>query len=551
MGIEAGETLEQAAELTREEAYEQTLDAAYAEADLPWWDMPLGQFFALDWGDESDDAESEARSRAAMESASAYQLVARLQNIRSSESRRSRTITDSLDLLRAADRLSSWAAARQAVLIADVFEHIRGMDGTDFGKPGEGGSSPDVSFTMAAEEIAPLLRVPGRAAQRMLGEALRLREDLPGTWEALDDGKISPTQAQVIVQESECIPADAVAGFEETVLETAGALTRPKLVRRCRQLREKLHPESIIERKAREVKDRRVAVDPEQDGMAWLSAYLPAEQAHGIFNRVDAAARSLQGPEEHRTLSQLRADVFADVLTHTCTGDPKRGTGFRGVGATVFVTVPVMTLLGHRHADWQNPPAADGAAETREGAAVELCTEGAAGAAQDVLAGVTNVAPGAAGAEGIEGAAPDLEGCENGFLDGYGPIDPETARNLAAHAPSFTRILVHPETGAVLSVGRDRYRPPKHLQDWVRIKNPTCIHPGCNRSSWSCEIDHILPWAHGGETSLTNLGPRCSRHHMMKTEGLWSVGQDDSGAPNVTSLGGETYVEPPEPPPPF
>ncbi|WP_307836385.1 HNH endonuclease signature motif containing protein [Arthrobacter tumbae] len=85
----------------------------------------------------------------------------------------------------------------------------------------------------------------------------------------------------------------------------------------------------------------------------------------------------------------------------------------------------------------------------------------------------------------------------------------------------------------------------------MRIKNPTCIHPGCNRSSWSCEIDHIIPWVHGGETSLTNLGPRCKRHHMMKTEGHWSIGQDDAGAPNVTSLGGETYVEPPEPPPPF
>ncbi|GAA2173069.1 HNH endonuclease signature motif containing protein [Arthrobacter parietis] len=533
MGIAMWETLEEADGLTREEAYERVLDAAYAEADQRWWDLPPGQSFALDWDDEFDDGESEARSRAAVDSASAYQLVGRLQNIRSSESRRSRTIADSLDLLRAAQRLASWAAARQAVLIADVFDHMRALDGTALGKPGEGGTSPDLSFTMAAEEIAPLLRVPGRAAQRMLGEALRLREDLPGTWEALDDGTITPTQAQVIVQESQCIPAEATAGFEDAVLETAGALTRPKLARRCRQLREKLHPESIIERKARGVKDRRVAVEPEQDGMAWLSAYLPAEQAQGIFNRVDAAARSLQGPEEARTLSQLRADVFADVLTHTCTGDPKKGTGFRGVGATVFVTVPVMTLLGHKRTNWQDLSGARGS-DFDESAAVDLSADGVEAVVR-----------------GLESAAPDLEGCENGYLDGYGPIDPETARNLAAHAPSFTRILVHPETGAVLSVGRDRYRPPKHLQDWVRIKNPTCIHSGCNRSSWSCEIDHLIPWAHGGQTSLTNLGPRCKRHHMMKTEGLWSVAQDDSGTLNVTSLGGETYVEPPELPPPF
>ena len=156
------ETLEEADGLTREEAYERVLDAAYAEADQRWWDLPPGQSFSLDWDDEFDDGESEARSRAAVDSASAYQLVGRLQNIRSSESRRSRTIADSLDLLRAAQRLASWAAARQAVLIADVFDHMRALDGTALGKPGEGGTSPDLSFTMAAEEIAPLLRVPGR-----------------------------------------------------------------------------------------------------------------------------------------------------------------------------------------------------------------------------------------------------------------------------------------------------------------------------------------------------------------------------------------------------
>lgn len=420
-------------------------------------------------------------------------------------------LPDALDLLRAADRLASWVAARQAALTAQVFHQV---DGHQASRTGE--EQPRSSFTLAAQEIAPLLRVPGRTAHRMLGEALRLSEDLPETWEALDAGHISPSQAQVIVEESGSIPAEGVSTFERTVLASAGSLTRPKLAQRCRRLREELHPESIIQRKARAVRDRDVTVQPEQDGMAWLSAYLPAEQAHGIFTRVNAAARSLQGRDEARTLSQLRADVFADLLTHTCTGEPSKGTGFRGVGASVFVTVPVMTLLGHRKMDWQNIPP---------------------GAAQS--------------GERFVGRAPDMEGCENGVLDGYGPIDPETARNLAAHAPSFTRILVHPETGAVLSVGRDSYRPPKHLQDWARIANPTCVHPGCNRSSWTCDIDHVTPWAHGGKTELENLKPRCKLHHAMKTAGLWRSGQDEGGRQHVTSIGGKMYTTLPEPPPPF
>ena len=37
----------------------------------------------------------------------------------------------------------------------------------------------------------------------------------------------------------------------------------------------------------------------------------------------------------------------------------------------------------------------------------------------------------------------------------------------AAGAPSFTRILVHPEIGAVLSIGRDRYTVPKELKRFL------------------------------------------------------------------------------------
>ncbi|GAB3548950.1 hypothetical protein GCM10027404_13750 [Arthrobacter tumbae] len=564
MGIGVGESLE--------DTFRVSLEDGYAQADATWPDDLLEQA-VFGEASELDDSGVDDHARARIEDASPVGLVYRLEEGTSPHAREAalggqgRGLAETLDLLRVADRLGAWVAARQASLTAEVFHQVHlseiydtgvraaeirrteaaAAEAAEAGAGASGAPGADVlghaagvaaraavagrvdagfSFMVAVQEIAPLLRVPGRTASRLLGDALRLTEDLPATWEALDTGRISAVQAQVIVDESGCIPAGAVAGFEETVLGSAGGLTRPKLTRRCRRLREELHPESITVRKVRAVRDREVLVQAEQDGMAWLNAYLPAEQAHGIFNRVDAAARSLQGPDESRTLAQLRADVFADVLTHTCTGDPKRGTGFRGIGATVFVTVPVMTLLGHSRTDWQKKPEDTTATSTAAGAAAGPVT-------------APNV------------AVPDVAGCESGLLEGYGPIDPETARNLAGHAPSFTRILVHPETGAVLSVGRDRYRPPKHLQDWVRITNPTCIHPGCNRSSWSCEIDHITPWAHGGQTSLENLGPRCELHHMLKTEGIWPAGTDDNGNHHVTSPGGKTYTIPPEPPPPF
>jgi hypothetical protein len=88
--------------------------------------------------------------------------------------------------------------------------------------------------------------------------------------------------------------------------------------------------------------------------MAWLSAYLPAQIAAGIWERTTAAARSMQAPDEVRTLTQLRADVAASWLLTNGTGTPG-GTVDRGAGlggdvpyprAQVLITVPVLSLLG-------------------------------------------------------------------------------------------------------------------------------------------------------------------------------------------------------------
>ena len=66
---------------------------------------------------------------------------------------------------------------------------------------------------------------------------------------------------------------------------------------KARTWRERHHPESIEKRHASGAADRRVEYAPDRDGMAWLSAYLPADTAAGIWNRTTPAARALQGPD--------------------------------------------------------------------------------------------------------------------------------------------------------------------------------------------------------------------------------------------------------------
>ncbi len=94
----------------------------------------------------------------------------------------------------------------------------------------------------------------------------------------------------------------------------AGELVPARFRAKARTWRERHHPVSIEKRHAKSAADRRVEYAPDRDGMAWLSAYLPADNAAGIWNRTTAAARALQGPAETRTLTQLRADIAATWL---------------------------------------------------------------------------------------------------------------------------------------------------------------------------------------------------------------------------------------------
>jgi Domain of unknown function (DUF222) len=109
---------------------------------------------------------------------------------------------------------------------------------------------------------------------------------------------------------------------------------------KARAWRERHHPESLEKRHARSVADRRVEFWPDNDGMAWIAACLPADQASAIWNRLTAAARGLQGPDESRILPQLCADVAAGWLLGGTT------TQIPSPRAQVLVTVPVFSLLG-------------------------------------------------------------------------------------------------------------------------------------------------------------------------------------------------------------
>ncbi|MET0780153.1 MAG: DUF222 domain-containing protein [Microbacterium sp.] len=337
-------------------------------------------------------------------------------------------------------------------------------------------------------EIAAALRITEGEAARLLALGEALAERYPAVLDSFARARMTERHAELLVKELEMIEPE----FREEILPSAIALAQTQPVgafrRGLRSLVETMRAVTLGERHEEALKQRRVFVEPAADGMAWLMTLAPAVEVQAIFGRATTIAKALRSQEgETRTLDQIRADVIADLLIEGDTdGHPDEA---RGIRATVAVTVPALALLSGQ------------------------------------------LAPG-----------------EVATVEGVGPIPLARASELCGGAEGWMRILTHPETGIVLSVGRDQYRPPPGLRRLVKWRADRCMGPGCGIPASRCEIDHRIAWEHGGETSLQNLNPFCRGHHILKHHGGWTVRDIEGsyGAVEWISPAGRRYIVEPE-----
>ncbi|MGW9632088.1 DUF222 domain-containing protein [Agromyces sp. NPDC055520] len=353
----------------------------------------------------------------------------------------------------------------------------------------------EMAYRSVTAELATALRVPERTMQRQIDDAYSLSTRLPVTLAALRSGAIGMQHARVVIEATTGLDDDPRLreDLEVGLTDYATQHTAASVRRKARTMREELQAETATDRHLAAQAERRVEIEPALDGMAWLHAYLPASDALLVKSRLDLVAREAEtsyetepsGVErlraELRTADQIRADAARDLLLYgTLDDETAIAAAAARVRPSVHVTVPVLTLTGATS--------------------------------------------------------------EPGILDGYGPIDADTARRLTAGAPSFTRLLTHPVTGTVLDVDRTRYRPPADLQRWLQIRDGTCRFPGCNRNARRCDIDHGTPWHEGGRTACDNLCHLCPMHHHLKHETAWMLRHLADGILEWISPAGRTHV---------
>lgn len=359
-------------------------------------------------------------------------------------------------------------------------------------------------------ELAAALGITEAAADVLLSRADALVNRYPSVLDSLGGARMTSRHATLLVDAMDVVePA-----LREGLLAAAVALAESQPVgtfrRRLRTLIDAARVVTLSDRYAEAVKGRRAVLETADDGMGWLHLLIPVVEAHAIHGRATAIAKVLAvHPDETRTLDQLRADIASDLLIDGTTDSLPADA--RGIRATVAVTVPVLTLLDRTVDDRDRDV---------EGSGIDQSQHVTATGSRDGYASV----------------------------EGVGPIPIERAQELCGAAEGWMRVLTHPETGIVLSVGRDQYRPPPALRCLVRWRAETCMAPGCNVPASRCQIDHNIAWEHGGSTALDNLLPFCQGHHTVKHHGRWHIEQLEGtgGAVQWTSPTGRRYRVDPE-----
>jgi len=339
-------------------------------------------------------------------------------------------------------------------------------------------AADDSELHLAQEAVSLALGVPTRTAQAKLKTASLLARELPETLALLRAGKISYRHTEVICEQAWSLSPKLMAEFESLALPRAADQTVGQLRQAVRRAAASLDPASAERRHQQALTGRKVGFQPCEDGMVLLPVLLDAPQGQLIFTRLTAAATLLPAADD-RTMDQKRADLLVDAVLSGLPHDAL--PELQGRRPSIQIVVSADTLLG------------------------------------------------------LDDEPADLAG--------YGPITAETARRYAAdESGTWRRLLTDPDTGALLDIGKDSYRPVQRLRDFVLARDGVCCFPTCNQPGYRCEFEHIVAFSQGGQTCRCGGALACKRHNLCKIATGWQYRRLPDGSYRWTDDTGHEYT---------
>lgn len=365
----------------------------------------------------------------------------------------------------------------------------------------------DIADETSLDEVAITTGLStAKSAWRILtGRALAPTGPLAATGDALRAGRISFDVASAFVEATFLLSDKHATAVQDRVLPRAINVIHPDTGAGCwrtrawaaRELRRAViavDPDTVIKRREDAYRRRSVSLSFHHNaGMAWLTAYLPAHEAMELHDTLNALAAKMRSADtaahpdtRPRGWDAARADALVEAV--------------RAAGDTLAATGELPSVHGH----------------TRINVSVVID-----------LPTLLNLAD------------------HPGEILGYGPIDPDYARLLAAQADIWRRWVLEPVTGHLLDYGRTRYKPTQELRDYILAAYPECTKPECNRHNPRFEIDHAVEWHDDGPTSAANLQAMCWQDHLAKTNKHIQVRMNADGTVTHTTRHGLTRTKEP------
>jgi hypothetical protein len=505
-----------------------------------------------------------------------------------------------LEAIAAQGRMESYQHARKLALVAELASR---QEMRPDWSPLAG--APPTQSSVAGDELAMRLGWARMTANKVVRRAVVLDGLLGSTRDALEAGHIDAAKAEVLAAALTDQSFQVAHAVEDAVLPDADQCSVAELRQRVQREIRLADPDGAANRHERARCTRRVTHPrPQPDGLASMWLVLAAVDATRVDGVLTHAAKAAKAVGDGRTLDQLRADGLRDLVV----GDvpesdgpafevrldppapalPKPRRSAENATTTTFSLtprppvelIPTATIVPLGEVDPDRAPGVGAAAEEPPAPAsapaapplvplalapatppaptpapTAVSTAVPTAVPTDALRGCTRCS-GRPGAEvRITINASTLIGLDDqpAHLDGHGPIDAVRARALAVGGV-WRRLVTDPVTHGLLDVGRQRYRPPAALDDFVRLRDGTCAAPGCMVPARSADLDHTEefhpqpgadpddPDAPLGRTDADNLGPLCHRHHRIKTDGGFRLRQIAPGLFEWITPTGHRYL---------
>ena len=481
-------------------------------------------------------------------------------------------------------------------------------------------AGPGVEGEFAADELAAELHMSQQSAAGQMDFATEVARRLPATFAALGAGQIHPVHLRIIEEAARFLSDADAAKADAFLAGAAPGMTFGELRYAARKLVLKLDPDTDRKRKEAAKREAHVRRFQEESGNGGMVAReLPCDEVLASWQHVEQRALDLRAAGVPGTLQDLRVRAYLDLLQERDSRAVPAGVVPAASGAAGQDQPAPGQPASDQPPPDTDPPGPPGTGPRPDG------RDGSDGSDGPGSGPGGRDGPGPAPRPGPgPGAGPSLAAlvtitiplttCQGrsdtpGEADGYGILDGDDARDLAAAAARHprTRWCVtalnpdgtaaahaclpgrhpppgtgppgtgppatgppgrHPPPGTALpgtgppgilsapltpitrgscdhAHAETGYRPSRTLQHLVRARSARCTAPGCGRPAARCDLDHTLPWDQGGITCECDLAPLCRHHHKCKQAQGWHLEQPEPGVLRWQTPSGRTYATKP------